>query len=112
MNFRVERGNPPVCLITAPGNTAMRPVQPRTTGRRPDMPDSQLDPGADRVYDPSAIFNDDRPIDPMFMAGAIQSMVRAMAFVATESTPRSKNLRKAIKAIPKIRPLRTGDFVP
>jgi hypothetical protein len=45
------------------------------------MSDDQTDP----TYDPDAIFDDDSPIDPIFMADAIQTLMRAMPLNTAES---------------------------
>jgi hypothetical protein len=44
------------------------------------MSDSQTGP----LYDPDAIFHDDSPIDPIFMADAIQALMRAMPLNTSE----------------------------
>jgi hypothetical protein len=44
------------------------------------MPDSQ----ADAFYDPNAIFHENGPFDPMFVADAVQSIMRAVPFDETE----------------------------
>jgi hypothetical protein len=44
------------------------------------MSDRQTDP----PYDPDAIFDDDSPIDPIFMADAIQALMRAMPLNTAE----------------------------
>ena len=45
---------------------------------------------ADMSYDPDAIFHQDGPIDPVFMADAVQSMMRAMPL----DTPEPENIRR------------------
>jgi hypothetical protein len=50
------------------------------------MPDHQTDPD----HDPDAIFNDDGPIDPSFMADAIQTLMRAMPL----NTPETENAKR------------------
>jgi hypothetical protein len=55
------------------------------------LPDNQMsDNQTDSGYDPDAIFNDDSPIDPIFMADAIQTLMRAMPLntVETENAKR------------------------
>jgi len=55
------------------------------------MSDNQMsDNPTDAYYDPDAIFDDDSPIDPGFMADAIQTLMRAMPLntVETESAKR------------------------
>jgi hypothetical protein len=39
---------------------------------------SMLDSQADTAYDPFAIFDENSPLDPMFMADAVQTVMRAM----------------------------------
>jgi hypothetical protein len=42
------------------------------------------DDQSDAYYDPDAIFHDDSPIDPIFMADAIQTLMRAMPLSTVE----------------------------
>ena len=44
---------------------------------KPPAPDTQARPQADTFYDPEAIFHEDGPLDPMFMADATQALMRA-----------------------------------
>ena len=44
---------------------------------KPPAPDTQAQPQADTFYDPQAIFHEDGPLDPMFMADATQALMRA-----------------------------------
>jgi hypothetical protein len=44
---------------------------------KPPAPDTQAQPQADIFYDPQAIFHEDGPLDPMFMADATQALMRA-----------------------------------
>jgi hypothetical protein len=50
------------------------------------MPDDQADP----FYDANAIFHDDGPFDPMFMADAVQAMLRALPLEAGECEAASR----------------------
>jgi hypothetical protein len=44
---------------------------------KPPTPDTQTQPQADTFYDPEAIFHENGPFDPMFMADAAQALMRA-----------------------------------
>ncbi len=44
---------------------------------KPPAPDPQAQPQVDTFYDPLAIFHEDGPLDPMFMADATQALMRA-----------------------------------
>jgi hypothetical protein len=55
------------------------------------MPDSQ----ADSFYDPDAIFNEDGPLDPQFMADAIQTLMRAMPLDTGETEAAQRRRMKS-----------------
>ena len=51
---------------------------------KPPAPDTQAQPRADTFYDPEAIFHENGPFDPMFMADATQALMRAHPLEAPE----------------------------
>jgi hypothetical protein len=60
------------------------------------MPDTQ----ADAFYDPDAIFHDDGPLDPMFMADAIQALMRSLPLDTGEPEPaRRRRANAALTAL-------------
>jgi hypothetical protein len=54
------------------------------------MPDNPDPDKTELIYDPNAIFHDDGPFDPMFIADAIQAVLRALPLEAGECEAASR----------------------
>jgi hypothetical protein len=65
------------------------------------MPDTQADTAqADIVCDPNAIFHEDGPIDPLFMADSIQALMRAHPLDTPETAAaQQRHLRSSLIAL-------------
>jgi hypothetical protein len=72
---------------------------------KPPAPDTQAQPQADTFYDPEAIFHENGPLDPMFMADATQALMRAHPLDAPEpEASQRRHMNASLTAMAAIHP--------